>query len=93
MTIDERLEKLAERHEALVQYTELRNRSDRERHEALAMNIELLSQDIRQNALQTEKNTAQIRELGVLAQQMMEGITGLTRIVRSHEQRLSALEA
>jgi hypothetical protein len=24
---------------------------------------------------------------------MMEGITGLTRIVRSHEQRLSALEA
>jgi ATP/maltotriose-dependent transcriptional regulator MalT len=93
MTIDERLEKLAERHEALVQYTELRNRSDRERHEALAMNIELLSQDIRQNALQTEQNTAQIRELGVLAQQMMEGIAGLTSIVRSHEQRLSALEA
>jgi hypothetical protein len=93
MTIDERLEKLAERHEALVQYTELKNRTDWQRHEALAMNLELLSRDVRHIAIQTDQNTAQIRQLGVLAGQMMEGIIGLTTIVRSHEQRISPPES
>jgi hypothetical protein len=40
VTIDERLEKLTERHEALVQYTALKYRMDQERHEALAQSVE-----------------------------------------------------
>jgi hypothetical protein len=66
-TIDERLEKLTERHEALAQTLEL-------------------------ESLNIAATRALVDKTVVLVNLMIEGINGLTGIVKSHEERISGLE-
>ncbi len=86
MNIDERLEKLTERHEALVQWTELKSRSDQGRQEAITQSVELLTHDIRQLG-------AEVKVINGIVSEIVKGINGLVAIARSHEHRISALEA
>ncbi len=71
MTIDERLDRLVARHEALTQ------------------SVELLTSDLHE--MQTE-NRRRDALLAVALMGMAEGIDKLSRIVESHERRLSRLE-
>jgi archaellum component FlaC len=95
MTIDERLEKLAERHEALTQTVELiaamlrdltRDvQQDSEYIRALAERHEALTQTV-------ELVTADLQTLKALAQQDGENIRALARIAEIHERRLTGME-
>ncbi len=67
MTIEERLDKLTERHEALAQTLEL-------------------------ESLNIAATRALVDKTVVLVQAMVDGINGLTAIVKSHEARISGLE-
>jgi hypothetical protein len=78
MTIDERLDRLTERHEALTQTVELMI------HEQRAFE-EKDKQRWEQNGHWWEKNQ-------VLMTQVLESISGLARIAEGHERRISGLE-
>jgi hypothetical protein len=56
MDIDERLERLAERHESISEYVELKGRADQERQEALNQYVEWLTLDIRQLGWKQKKS-------------------------------------
>ena len=78
MTIDERLDRLTERHEALTQTVELLVHEQREWWEK--------SEQVHErNEKMQEKNQ-------ILIAQMLEGIDSLARIAHVHEQRISDLE-
>jgi ATP-dependent DNA ligase len=99
MTIDERLERLTERHEALTQSIELviaelraADAAANERQEALRQSVELLiadgtetGQKIRALAILAEQNE-------VRAGQMMDAIASMARVVEAHERRIDHLE-
>ena len=74
MTLDERLERLTERHEALTQTVELIVAENRHAAEKLAAENEQLAAE----------NKQRDRRLG----EIMEGIASLLHIAEIHEQRL-----
>jgi hypothetical protein len=78
MTIDERLERLAERHEALTQTVELMLHQQREWREEI-------------HDWQTKADERQ-RKNEVLLAQVLESIDTLARIAHLHERRISDLE-
>jgi len=78
MTIDERLDRLTERHEALTQSVEL-------------LLIETREMRARQEAAQ-EKTDDQIRKITTAIELDAENIRALVRIAESHERRLSDIE-
>jgi hypothetical protein len=82
MTIDERIERLTERHEALAQSLELSNHILAERHEALAQSLEL------SNHILTE----QMRELAGYMGNLAVSMTHLSETAIDHEHRLRNLE-
>ena len=78
MTIDERLEKLAERHEALAQSVELLTADVRG----------LAAQHERFVAESRERD----QRVGKMLEQIMEGMARLLHIAEIHEQRIERLE-
>ena len=74
MTLDERLERLTERHEALTQSVELIVAENRQAAEKMAAENKQLSAENRQRD----------RRLG----EIMEGIASLLHVAEIHEQRL-----
>jgi hypothetical protein len=78
MTIDERLEKLTERHEALTQTVELMALENKERDRRL----EVLGKSME----------ARDQRLDGILTQMADGILRLLHIAEIHEQRLDNLE-
>ena len=81
MTIDERLEKLAERHEALTQTVELLTADIREMAAENRKRDELLGQILKENQKRDER-------LG----QIMEGIARLLLVAEAHEDRINGHE-
>jgi SMC interacting uncharacterized protein involved in chromosome segregation len=78
MTIDERLEKLAERHEALAQSVELLRIAQEETEKLVKAGFQ-----------ETEKSFKQVAELFA---QTDGFINDLARIAKSHEDRIDSLE-
>jgi hypothetical protein len=78
MSIDERLEKLAERHEALTQSVELLTADVQE----TAKSVSAMVAENRERNVQVDKRFAET----------MAAITALARIAESHEHRLTGLE-
>ena len=78
MTIDERLEKLAERHEALTQTVELMMAENRDREKA----------DREREKLNRDRAQAVDRTMD----QIMEGMARLLHIAEIHEHRIERLE-
>jgi len=74
MTLDERLERLAERHEALTQTVELMVAENRQAAEKMAA----------ENKQMAMENRHRDRRLG----EIMEGIASLLHVAEIHEQRL-----
>jgi len=81
MNIDERLERLADRHEALSNTVELLTHDI----DALRAEGKETGEKIRVLAIVAEQNE-------VRAGQMMDAIRILARVVEAHEHRLDALE-
>jgi hypothetical protein len=81
MNIDERLERLVERHEALAQSVELLVAANRENSELIRENSEL-----------TRENSVHIGKLIEVTNQDAENIRALARIAESHDHRLTDLE-
>lgn len=80
MNIDIRLDRLTERHEALTQSVEI-----------LTHDIQELKGVLRHAVAQGERTSIEVTKLTELIRETAGGITGLTTIVRSHEQRLPNL--
>jgi hypothetical protein len=78
MTIDERLDRLTERHEALTQSVEL-------------LLLETREMRARQEATQ-EKTDEQIRKITTAIELDAENIRALARIAENHERRLTDLQ-
>jgi hypothetical protein len=78
MTFEERIEKLIERHEALVQYLELSSHDWNQRYGTLSQ--------------ATDKHGKQIDELSMLVRRTVDSVDTLARIVALHEHRLDSLE-
>jgi archaellum component FlaC len=81
VNIDERLERLTERHEALSNTVELLTHDIDALRDALRAEGKETGEKIRALALIAEQNE-------VRASQMMEAITRLARTVEAHERRL-----
>jgi prefoldin subunit 5 len=102
MNIDERLERLTERHEALAQSMELFQRemaelraaddAARERHEALSHTAELLIAEGGQTAQKIRTLAIVADQNEVRAAKMMEAIASLARTVEEHQRRLDNAE-
>lgn len=95
MTIDERLERLAERHEALSNTVELLTHDI----DALRAEGKETGEKIRALAIIAEQNEGRaarmmegIKSLEGRAGQMMDAITRLARVADNHENRISDLE-
>jgi len=100
MTIDERLEKLTERHEALAQAMELNASLQRDHDQRMGQAIEALSQGIETLANVQANNERRIDKLVNLHAEnerhmvgMMDAITRLSNIVADHDIRLDNLES
>ena len=78
MTIDERLDKLTERHEALTQTVELMVMENRERDAKLA----------ERDARLAERDA----KLGALIIQVVESVQKLAIVAESHDRRITHLE-
>ena len=78
MDIDQRLDKLTERHEALTQSVELWARLSEERFTRLEQ--------------AQEKNEVLLGKNQVLIAEIMESVDSLARIAHAHEQRITNLE-
>jgi metal-responsive CopG/Arc/MetJ family transcriptional regulator len=92
MTIDERLERLAERHEALAQTVELFIAENREAQRENAKKIAALAIIAEQNETRCQEMVQSIRRLDVRTGQMMDAITRLASIAGAHEERIGRLE-
>jgi len=102
MTIDERLERMAERHEALSQSVELLVSATREntafanryadRHEALAQSVEMLLVSTRENTAAIRENGENIRKLVEVTNVDAENIRTLARVAEAHERRITDIE-
>jgi hypothetical protein len=85
MDIDQRLDKLAERHEALAQSVELLLHTQREafaKHDAF----------FEKHEVAFERYDAAFGKNQVLLSQVVESIHSLARIAHAHEQRITGLE-
>jgi hypothetical protein len=82
MTIDERLERLTERHEALTRSAEMQEKR-----------FEDIGEKIRTLAVIAEPNEVRAGEIQAGMTQMMDSITRLARIAGSHEERIGSLES
>jgi hypothetical protein len=93
MTFEERLDRLAERHEALAQTVELiahaQDRNEKEIERLLEMQ---LRNEEAQAKAQARNAEAQAKNETMIAQ-IIESITSLARIAQAHENRISGLEA
>ena len=78
MDIDQRLDKLAERHEALAQSVELLLHTQREAFE--------------KHDAAFQKYDAAFAKNQILLSQVVESIDSLARIAHAHEQRITGLE-
>jgi ABC-type transporter Mla subunit MlaD len=85
MTIDERLDKLTERHEALAQSLELNASLQRDHDQRVGQAIEALNHAIETLASLHADNE---RRMGG----MMDAVTRLSNIVADHDIRLDSLE-
>ncbi len=85
MDIDRRLDKLAERHEALAQSVELLLHTQRE---AFAKHDTLFEK----HEVAFEKYDAAFAKNQVLLGHVMESIDSLARIAHAHENRITGLE-
>ena len=102
MTIDERLEKLTERHEALTLTVELitadlqtlktLSQQDGENIQKLTERHEALTQTVELMAKMQQQDSQDIRALGRIAEQDGENIRALARIAELHEKRLTDIE-
>jgi len=99
MTIDERLERLAERHEALSNTVELLTHDIDALRDAQRAEGKEIGDKIRALAIIAEQNEGRaarmmegIKSLEGRAGQMMDAITRLARIADIHENRISGLE-
>lgn len=81
MTIDERLDRLVERHEALAMTVEL-----------LTKDIQDLVRTTAELRITSEQNGKSIADLKIIAQQDGENIRALARIAELHHERLQRLE-
>ena len=95
MTIDERLEKLAERHEALTQTVEIMAGMQRENDRRWAETDKRWAETDKRWA-ETDKRWAEtdkrFAETDRRMSQLMEAINSLANIAGAHEQRLDDLE-
>ena len=92
MDIDQRLDKFAERDEALAQSVELLLHTQREafaKHDALFEKHEIAFQKY---DAAFERNEASMAKNQVLLSQVVESIDSLARIAHAHEQRITGLE-
>jgi hypothetical protein len=81
MDIDQRLDKLTERHEALTQTVELIAR------------MQIKTEEAQQSLVEAQQRTAEAqRKNEVLIAQVMESVNGLARIAHLHEQRITDIE-
>ena len=78
MTIDERLEKLTQRHEALAQHLELMQHESEERRREWEKRFSSLS--------------GFVNEIAVSTARLLSSMTELRAVVESHERRLHRLE-
>ena len=85
MNIDERLEKLAERHEALAQSLELNASLQRDHDQRMGQGIQRMGQAI-------EALTSLHADTESRMGSMMEAITRLSHVVVDHDFRLDSLE-
>jgi hypothetical protein len=85
MTIDERLDRLAERHESLTQAVELMIHMQQE---TWAKNDAAWAK----NDAAWAKNEVRWATTNDLITQVVQAVDGLARIANSHEQRISDLE-
>jgi hypothetical protein len=99
MTFEERLDRLAERHEALAQTVELvahaQDRNEQEIERLLVMqrsNEEAHARAQAKNAEAQARNAEAQAKNETLMAQMIESF-GLARIAQAHENRISGLEA
>jgi uncharacterized protein Yka (UPF0111/DUF47 family) len=81
MTIDERIERLTDRHEALAQSVELLVAENRHTSEQIQRMAE-------ENQKSAEENRRRDRQLG----DIMEGIARLLHVAEIHERRITDLE-
>jgi hypothetical protein len=92
MTIDERIEKLAERHEALTQTVELMILENRERDAKFAERDARLAERDAKLAERDAKLAERDAKIGTLVIQVVESVQKLAVIVESHERRITHLE-
>jgi prefoldin subunit 5 len=88
MTIDERLDKLVERHEALAESVELLTRDVAELRASMAE----LRSSVAELRTSVAENTQHIRALSQIAAQTTETVRDLLRIAELHQRRLEKLE-
>jgi chromosome segregation ATPase len=99
MTIDERLERIAERHEALSNTVELLTHDIDALRDAQRAEGKEIGDKIRALAIVAEQNEgraaqmiAAVNSLEARAGQMMDAITRLARVADNHEGRIGDLE-
>jgi len=95
MTIDERLERIAERHEALSNTVELLTHdidSLRAEGKEIGDKIRALAIVAEQNEGRAAQMIAAVNSLEARAGQMMDAITRLARVADNHEGRIGDLE-
>jgi methyl-accepting chemotaxis protein len=81
MTIDERIEKLTERHEALGQYVELLA------HESARHDRQIAELTSSVNAMNDS-----VKRLAAIAETALDSINALARIAESHERRITRID-
>ena len=81
MTIDERLDRLTERHEALSQSLEL-----------LAADLRSLEKNVESLAASTSKTDKNVESLTGFVGEIAQGTARLLHIAQIHEQRITRLE-
>jgi len=93
MNIDERLEKLAERHEALSQTLELMAHMHRDFETAQNQLMRETGQKISALAILAEQNEVRAGQMQAAMTRMMESIDRLAHIADIHEHRITGLES
>lgn len=95
MTFEERLEKLAERHEALTQTVELlaaMQRDNEARLTRLAERVDRLTELVERLTGVVERLTGVVGRIGEHMTKLTDLTAELTSVVRRHEERLENLE-
>ena len=95
MTFEERMDRLAERHEALAQTVELHNsmflRTETLQHET-AIAIRENAVAIRDNAIATQENALAMKHLQEMVADLMKAAVMLVKTADQHGLRITKLE-